>query len=918
MDNQSTVFDQCKNKEDIHTQLQHLAKELVAIIQEQHAFPIKTPGENAVIDLSILSGLSYGDLKAYTYPVFLLSEICRLLIKLGDNESLKFCLALSHTIYSFKCTHNESWYISYLYKGIAQIGLHITDLGIKNVSIGIAEQHDFSLVPIDKALGYWALMSAAIANRNLKLASTFAQKWQHEAQKGHLEGEIFRARLVMLLLQLLFGEQDTCSRDIKKLVTNPPEEWEETVSFLAEWTRAVNEGKEIGKTHFSEPYPLFLGIAWYTPPRPNHPPEGEQEHDLSAGDFRVLCEVRRNFCHNITQNRLSTEDIEEYADVIAQWELPRPLHIFEMVLKQKDWERYFQRFMTRLLGKSVLQKVLTETPIEQDVVIQNNTIILVMDVRKYSALSEECVPNKLFDLLNPIFKIVSEELEQAGGTILEFIGDCIIVVFNTFKDWHADISEILPHTIRCLQRIYVLNTMALQPGLPEIRIGVGIHKGPVALGYLGGLQRCHLTVLGDTINLATRLETASKTLPGDVIISASCFDNHPPDVWIGPPNVNFSIRDLKLCKDMKNISRPVHVFGVSPLLRSWVDFVPMGFVARPEKGVIYLDVGNSGEPGIIDHHYEGQTANSACELLNQHPELLLEHIRDTPTPQIEFRLHNMPDLDCAATLYTAYELMDTKPRTDILSKLAEYVSSVDQARIPLPEQLSDSLYGVFQAHRLLTQEKYGTRITDLLILEAELRVIDAAVYLMEQHLVDGDFASIFQLQPTWFAEEKRLLEHDKAQYNEDLKSRSHTYTARINGAAEPVIGLWLDHPQSVFFRLWGWNDPNALGGRGYRFLAIDLSQPGKNRFVIGVDPNSGTHINGLGQLLEEYEARKRKELGKERPIHPIRYPANNSDPWYFGQGHNYAVIDSPGEGTVLTAEEVQKIHESWQNDNYRK
>lgn len=48
-----------------------------------------------------------------------------------------------------------------------------------------------------------------------------------------------------------------------------------------------------------------------------------------------------------------------------------------------------------------------------------------------------------------------------------------------------------------------------------------------------------------------------------------------------------------------------------------------------------------------------------------------------------------------------------------------------------------------------------------------------------------------------------------------------------------------------------------------------------------------------------------------RSVHSIRYPSDNSDPRYFGQGHGYAVIDSPGRGTVLTGEEVQGIHEGW-------
>jgi class 3 adenylate cyclase len=900
---QFTVFEACRIAEEIHAQLQRLTQDLT--------------GVSKLIDLSVLPDLSYADLKHHHHPVCLLSEICRLLLKSGNKNFLQHCLALSHTIYAFKCQQNESWYISHLYKGIAQIGMKLTDLGVKNVSIGIAGQEAFAMVSVDQALGYWALMSAAIHKKNLKLAFTFAEKWQKAAQEGNLQGEIFRAKMAIQLFHLLFSEIEICSQEMKQLVNEVPEEWKETVAFLEEWTKVI-EGEHRGSAGVppgrsadippGEPYPLFLGIDWQRTPHTSS--LSTDERTIVVDDFGVLCEIRRNFCHEDMMDNLSIEDIEKYANYLAQWELPRPLYDFETLLKNKAVEKNLHYIMTRLLGKQILQTVISKRPTDPNVVTQNEAIILVMDVRKFSALSEHRTPEEIFDLLNPVFKIMNAELEQAGGVILEFLGDCIIVVFNTFKDQQAEMISILHHTIRCLQRIRILNAMSRQSGLPEIHVGVGINKGPVALGYLGGLERCHLTVLGNTINLASRIESSTKELPGDVLVSEECFDGKESALWTAPLPINYSLRDLGR-HQMRNIKQPVHLFGLKPLLRYWIDFVPMGFVAFPEKGVVYIDTGNSNEPGIIDHHFGSQHAQSACELLNRQPELLLEHLKHVPASQIEFRLHTQPDLDCVATLYTAYEFLDKQPRKEILWKLAEYVSKIDQGMIPHPERLRDSLKGIFLAHQKMTEQQYGDRLTDFLLLEAGLRVIDAAVYLMEKIPLDGDFAWVFQPQPEWFPEERRLLRDDLVRYKEDLKLRSYTYTARVNGIAEPVTGLWLDHPQSIFFKLLVRNDQRAPSGKGYPFLMVDWSQPGKNRFILSVAPESGTNLNGLGQLLEHHESLKRKQLGKERPVEPIRYPADNSDPWYFGQGHQYTIIDSPWEGTVLTAEEVQQIHESW-------
>ncbi|MCP4348497.1 MAG: adenylate/guanylate cyclase domain-containing protein [Desulfobacterales bacterium] len=893
METQPSVSDKCRTSEQIKTQVQILTKTFVRAIAIQDVNYIE-PG--------VLLELSDSELQKHENPAFCLSEICRLLIRLGDRESLGLVLSLSYRIYTLRRSHKENGYLSYLYRGIAQIGLKQTDIGIKNVLIGISDNNDHAILSADISLGYWALMSAAVVNKNIKMALRFAEKWRGAARKGGLKNEIFRSEIVIHIFHLLLGNTEEYSKNIETFSAGSPEEWKKTVLFLREWTEALTENRYCEAPEFSDPCPLFLGFEWHISSDSNSPK-----------DFCFLCEQRRRFCTRASiENSLSDQknSIDTYANLMADWEISGPLREFEAILKNRQPDNYLQFTMTRVMGKRRLEKVTCETAATPEFVMRDNAIILVTDIRKYSKMSEQLSPAEIFDILNPVFKIMYEELEKNSGAILEFIGDCIIVVFNTFTGQHTDISDILSDAVRCLQRVRVLSALSLETGLPEIQLGMGINKGLVALGYLGGLARCHLTVLGNTINIASRLETASKGLAGDIIVSGTCFGNKPPDVWTCPMKVNYSVRDLGMYDKMKNICKPAHLFGIGPLLKYWIDFVPMGMVAKPEKGVVYIDAGNSEEPGIIDHHCGRHKAQSACELLVTNPGLLLDHLRDIPASKIEFRVHKDPDQDCAASLYAAYELMDRNPRKEILFMLADYISKTDQGIIPRPDKLDDSLYGIFVAHKKITQEKYKDDLTDLILLEAGMRVIDAAVHLMERQNRKGDFSDIFSSESGWFDQEKRLIRNDTVRYNEDLKA-GLTYKARVNGHSYPVTGLWLSHPKSVFFKLWARTDPKAPGGRGYQFLAVDLSQPETNRFVISVDPESATDIEGLGQLLEAHESDKRKRLGMERPVHPIRFPSDNSDPWYFGQGHRYTIIDSPRSGTVLTGEEVRNIHKNW-------
>ena len=106
----------------------------------------------------------------------------------------------------------------------------------------------------------------------------------------------------------------------------------------------------------------------------------------------------------------------------------------------------------------------------------------------------------------------------------------------------------------------------------------------------------------------------------------------------------------------------------------------------------------------------------------------------------------------------------------------------------------------------------------------------------------------------------------------------------------------------------------APSGSGYDFLVVDWSTEEKRRFVISVDPNSGYHLRGLGAALEREESRERARLGVPRPAEPRRLPADNSDPWFFGQGHGYTIVDAPFAGTVLDADAVRRVHTSWTPD----
>lgn len=882
--------------------------------------------------------------------VAVLPKICRFLLQGGVPKTFTTALNLSRRVFELEHAMNKPYAVSYLYKGMAQIGMQIIDLGGKNVVRGLSAAAaagtgaGSSISPIDKAYAYWALTSAAVVKRNINLALQFARQWRTSAEeaknagKGMNADDVFRATAAIHLFQLLLGE---------------------------------NKATSLANAAHAEPFPLLLGFGEFVFNQPalstvqatvaanmspstlaedtahstldqNVFPATLTEHmamDFTKlniiDEFKALCRLRMILDNEASiKANLTPPQMIDYAHLLARWKLNRPFFEVENVLKSVNYAQCLESIMTRVMGFHAMKEVLNMTPASELSREKPDAVILMMDVRKYSTMCETLPSKEIYDVMNPVFEIMNEELEKVGGMILEFVGDAIMVVFNAFKDQRSDMMSIILSIIQCLKHISVHNSLRLAENAPPLEIGVGIHKGEVTSSFLGGLKRSHLAVLGGTVNIAARIEGMTKELPGKLLVSSACFDDRAPDIWAEPDQVTFSFRDMGFHR-VKNIETPVQLYGISPLIRYQVDFFPMGFVAAPEKGIVYIDTGNVCEPGIIDHHYEKHTAKSACALLNQSPELLLGHIEDLHSSEIEFRVHEAPDLDCCATLYIAFELMDKKPRKRELEKLADYLSQIDQGVIPEPDHVANSLYGIFIAHQEKVrktaqeaardhqnkqaaspdnQDNYPVPVfssLDMAMLAAGMRVIDAAMYLMEKNQYDGSFANIFQFSPSWFRVERDLIKNDRLRYREDLKVRSRTYQACINGVQKPVTGLWLDHPQSILFKQWVRNDKGAPGAKGYPFLTVDWSTPDKNRFVISVDPESGTNLNGLGQFLEQHESEKRLKIDKIRPVEPVRQGADNSDPWYFGQGHAYTIIDSPREGTVLTAAEVEAIHKGW-------
>jgi adenylate cyclase len=149
--------------------------------------------------------------------------------------------------------------------------------------------------------------------------------------------------------------------------------------------------------------------------------------------------------------------------------------------------------------------------------------ILFSDIRDFTAISEKMEPRALLGLLNEYFTGMVESVLSNHGVVDKFLGDGMMAVFGAPTPDPDDPVRAVRAALQMRERLVVLNERLRKDGLRELRIGIGIHSGPVVAGNIGHVDRKEYTVIGDSVNLTARLEALTKELSADIVLSADTY-----------------------------------------------------------------------------------------------------------------------------------------------------------------------------------------------------------------------------------------------------------------------------------------------------------------------------------------------------------------------------------------------------------
>ncbi len=150
--------------------------------------------------------------------------------------------------------------------------------------------------------------------------------------------------------------------------------------------------------------------------------------------------------------------------------------------------------------------------------------ILFSDIRAFTSMSEKMSPEDLCTFLNEYLTPMTTLVMEQRGTIDKFIGDAVMAFWNAPLMTKDHVYHACVCAIQMIEGLQKLNSSWGKKGFPPITIGIGVHVGVARVGNMGSRQRFDYTVMGDTVNLCSRLEGLNKMYGTNILVSSSVYD----------------------------------------------------------------------------------------------------------------------------------------------------------------------------------------------------------------------------------------------------------------------------------------------------------------------------------------------------------------------------------------------------------
>jgi len=192
--------------------------------------------------------------------------------------------------------------------------------------------------------------------------------------------------------------------------------------------------------------------------------------------------------------------------------------------------RRIRRCFHQYVGREVAEKVYRDASSLRG---QRRTVtVLCTDLRDFTTLSERLAPDQVAAQLNEYFPMMVEAIQRHRGIVIDFVGDAVLAVYGAPLENPAHGLDAVRTGLAMQAGLVALNAGWRARGLPALRMGIGIHTGPVFAGNVGAPDRMKYTLIGDTVNLASRVEGLNKELGTTFLVTGDTYASLPGRVQV--------------------------------------------------------------------------------------------------------------------------------------------------------------------------------------------------------------------------------------------------------------------------------------------------------------------------------------------------------------------------------------------------
>ena len=270
---------------------------------------------------------------------------------------------------------------------------------------------------------------------------------------------------------------------------------------------------------------------------------------------------------------------------------------FVMVTKIKETEGKIKKAFSRFLPPTLIDNLITEENSAMPQIGEKRQVaILIADIRDFTAISENNTPEAIVEFLNSYFNTMGQIIIKHGGTIDKFMGDAILALFGAPESYIYNGNRAANAALEMIDALKTIDTSILNMGNIKFNIGIGIHYGQPIVGSIGSQDKREYTVIGDDVNLASRIEGLTKLYGVHILITDSVkadidkleadkINNEKPDTEEDSiPHLLHHIDNVKV----KGKSKAVHIYTITKNRKCY----PEEFLENYSKGLNQYEIGN--------------------------------------------------------------------------------------------------------------------------------------------------------------------------------------------------------------------------------------------------------------------------------------------------------------------------------------